>query len=251
MPTNLLVLPLLGGFCFVHILYYLRFRAQRLEGYRLLIECAITGAGLLAISRLLIAVVDYAPAPIWLFSYRLRTFWCSFWPLEDAGTATIALFLGIFLPCIANCFYGKERAKDRALRRHSNALFRLLHDAASNQRPIAVTLANNKWYAGMVTDSPSLDPQEAHFRLLPILSGFRRAENLKVEVTVYYKFSDDARLKASDMAVTLVLEDVKIANLFDEAIFFDVFKHERQVDDMDTVTVEPKPDDNIPESYIG
>jgi hypothetical protein len=251
MPTNLLVLPLLGGFCLVHILYYPRFRAQRLEGYRLLIECAITGADLLAVSSLLIILVGCAPAPVWAFGYRLRTFWYSFWPLEDAGTATTAFFLGIFLPCIANCFYGKERAKDRALRRHSNALFRLLHDAASNQRPIAVTLANNKWYAGMVTDSPNLDPQESYFRLLPILSGFRRPENLKVEVTVYYKFTGNVAPKAADMAVTLVLQDVKIANLFDEAIFFDVFKNERQIEAMDTVTVETKPEDNIPESYIG
>src|SRR3954453_8329114 len=43
LPTNLLLLPLLGGFWFVHFCYLFKFRAQRLDGYRLLLESAFLG----------------------------------------------------------------------------------------------------------------------------------------------------------------------------------------------------------------
>ena len=38
MPNNLLLVPLLAGFWFLHRCHYFRFRAQTLDGYRLLIE---------------------------------------------------------------------------------------------------------------------------------------------------------------------------------------------------------------------
>ena len=53
MPTNLLILPLLGGFLLVHIWHLSRFRSQRLEGYRLLMETAIAGVILVTFARLL------------------------------------------------------------------------------------------------------------------------------------------------------------------------------------------------------
>jgi len=43
MPTNLLLLPLVGGYCLTHFCYYFRFRSQRLDGYRLLLESALAG----------------------------------------------------------------------------------------------------------------------------------------------------------------------------------------------------------------
>jgi hypothetical protein len=45
MPYNLLLLlPLIGGFLFVHLTHYFRFAAQRMDGYRLLFQSAIAGA---------------------------------------------------------------------------------------------------------------------------------------------------------------------------------------------------------------
>ena len=120
---------------------------------------------------------------------------------------------------------------------HHSALIRLLHHANYRKRAIAVTLDNKKWYAGMVLDSPDLDPQESHFDFF-VADGHRSSENMKVEVTTYYKFPEDSRIRRPDLAVTLPLADVKVANLFDEDIFFDVFKNERAItDQMDTITV--------------
>ena len=53
MPYNLLLLPLLGGFLFFHLTHYFRFGAQRLDGYRLLLQTAIAGTCLAVIAQLL------------------------------------------------------------------------------------------------------------------------------------------------------------------------------------------------------
>jgi hypothetical protein len=62
MPYNLLLLPLIGGFLFVHLTHFFRFGAQRLDGYRLLFQSAIAGICLSAAARLIDLLIDpYAP----------------------------------------------------------------------------------------------------------------------------------------------------------------------------------------------
>ena len=148
-------------------------------------------------SRLIVSYVTYsAPPALWLFSHGVRRWWQHFWPLEDSGTASLSLALGFILPLFANRLSSRRWAKEIALKGHHSALIRLLHHANYRKRAIAVTLDNKKWYAGMVLDSPNLDPQESHFRLLPLLSGHRSSENMKVRVvTTYYKFPEDSRIQ--------------------------------------------------------
>src|SRR4051812_48355583 len=44
MPSNLLLLlPLLGGYLFIHFCYRFYFRAQALDGHRLIFEAAVAG----------------------------------------------------------------------------------------------------------------------------------------------------------------------------------------------------------------
>jgi hypothetical protein len=61
MPYNLLLLPLIGGFLFVHLTHFFRFGAQRLDGYRLLFQSAIAGIGLSAAARLIDLLIDLTP----------------------------------------------------------------------------------------------------------------------------------------------------------------------------------------------
>jgi hypothetical protein len=61
MPTNLLLLPLLGGYWFLHTLYYTRFRSQRLDGYRLLMESAFAGLLLTLVARVVVLFAQRWP----------------------------------------------------------------------------------------------------------------------------------------------------------------------------------------------
>ncbi len=219
MPYNLLLLPLLGGFLFFHLTHYFRFGAQRLDGYRLLLQTAIAGTCLAVIARLL----DF-------FFERLLglnvfdRIWEVFSPFPFSGTSALSLVLGPSLAVIWNFFLGKEEAKEIEIRKHGNAFTQLLLRAQKGKQLLSVTLDNRKWYVGWVTESPNLDPQELYFRLLPYRSGYRDKDNLN---TVYTTFYDGALKESSfdqeELIVTLPLKDVKTANLFDEDLYNDYF----------------------------
>ena len=161
MPWNLLILPLLGGFCFLNLCYRFRFQAQRLSGYRLLIQSAVVGVVLSGLARLLtygIAKTDWAQ-PI------LKTY-LEIFPFPFAGTAIAAFLLGVTLAFPVNRWiFDKAHAKRMAVEQLKDPMLRLLYDAANMRRPVFVTLDNRKIYVGFVIDSPNLERDNVHLGL--------------------------------------------------------------------------------------
>lgn len=219
MPYNLLLLPLLGGFLFIHVAHYFRFGAQRLDGYRLLLQSAIAGTCLVGIARIVIEFLS-------LFAVGLSGLglWYRFFPFPYSAESSLSLVLGPALAGLVNLFISTEEAKDREIRRHGNALTRLLHRAAEESLLISVTLDNRKWYVGWITSSPNLDPQELYFRLLPLTSGYRDKDTLETYRTVYYQnVLSDESLDPDRFFITLPLKDVKAANFFDPDVYNQYF----------------------------
>lgn len=219
MPYNLLLLPLLGGFLFVHLTHFFRFGAQRLDGYRLLFESAIAGICLSILARLLILAIGISAAGRWIAAH-----WFLFSPFAYSGTSAVSLLLSPPLALVANLFLDKETAKDIEIRRHGNSLIQLLHHAQREKLLISVTLDSRKWYVGWVAASPNLDPQELYFRLLPFVSGYRDKDSLETFRTVFYQdvLSDD-RFDSNEFIVTLPLKDIKIASLFNDEVYNQYF----------------------------
>jgi hypothetical protein len=153
MPTNLLLLPLLGGYWFLHTLYYTRFRSQRLDGYRLLMESAFAGLLLTLVARVVV-----------LFAHRwplLQSVWSDIAPsLPFLGTAAASLLLGIVAPYVLNVFLDKTGvmsrldAPTRAIERYGNHLLRLFHAASLQEKTVSVALDNGKVYIGLVAAAP-------------------------------------------------------------------------------------------------
>jgi hypothetical protein len=71
---------------------------------------------------------------------------------------------------------------------------------------------------GYVTQSPNLDPMEKYFALIPILSGYRDSESLQVKHTIFYAPVYEHHDK-NRFAITIPLDDVKSANLFDQSVY--------------------------------
>ncbi|HEY1948149.1 MAG TPA: hypothetical protein VGG97_14155 [Bryobacteraceae bacterium] len=124
MPYNLLLLPLIGGFLFVHLTHFFRFGAQRLDGYRLLFQSAIAGICLSAAARLIDLLIDLTPLGV--PAHRL---WIWFSPFSYSAVSALALLLGPVFALLVNLFINKERAKDIEIRRHGNSFTQLLHRA--------------------------------------------------------------------------------------------------------------------------
>jgi hypothetical protein len=219
MPYNLLLLPLIGGFLFVHLTHYFRFGAQRLDGYRLLFQSAIAGIILSAAGRLLDIFVDWLPV-----GPPLQKAWRVFSPFSFSATSAASLLLGPALALLVNAIIGREKAKDLEIKAHGNSLVKLLHRGAKEKRLISVTLDSRKWYVGWVAESPNLDPLEQYFKLLPCISGYRDKDSLETRRTVYYDaVLKDSALDPNEFVITLPLKDVKIAGFFNDEIYDEYF----------------------------
>jgi hypothetical protein len=219
MPYNLLLLPLIGGFLFVHLTHYFRFAAQRMDGYRLLFQAAIAGVGLSIAGRLAQLLIDSIP-----MGSNLERFWNMFSPFPYSATSAISLLLGPVFAVVVNLFIDKERAQDMEIMAHGTSLLKLLHQAEKQERLISITLDSRKWYVGWVAESPNLYPQEQYFKLLPFMSGYRDKDSLETRQTVYYEaVLADNSLDRNEFVVTLPLKDVKIAGFFNDEVYDEYF----------------------------
>lgn len=220
MPSNLLLLPLLGGYWFLHAFYYTRFRSQRLDGYRLLVESALVGVILSIIGRLAVLFLLRFPSAI--------TAWVKVAPanVPFLGTAFGALFLGLCSPHLLNLFLGMTRimtkldAQTKAIEHHGNHLLRLLHTASSEEKPIAVVLDNLKVYIGTVAAAPNLEPHDTYLAITPFYSGYRDRETLELVLTVdYLSVYENQQLNADDFRVVVPVTAIRMASLFDQAAY--------------------------------
>jgi hypothetical protein len=219
MPFNLLLLPLIGGFLFVHLTHFFRFGAQRLEGYRLLFPCAIAGICLSIVARLIDLLIDFTPA-----GGPAHVLWTWFSPFTYSAVSALALLLGPIGALFANLLIGKERAKDSEIRRNGNLLTQLLHRAVKEKLLLSITLDSRKWYVGWVVESPNLEPQEFYFRILPFISGYRDKDTLEAFRSVFYQdVLQDTTVEPEQFYITLPLKDVKIAGPFDDDVYNEYF----------------------------
>jgi hypothetical protein len=219
MPYNLLLLPLIGGFLFIHIAHYFRFAAQRTDGYRLLFQSAIAGVALSIVGRLTELLIGFTR-----FGKPLYDAWTIFSPFPFSSTSAISLLLGPVFALGVNLFISKDEARSAEIRARGNFLLRLLDEAETENRLISLTLDSRKWYVGWVVESPNLDPQEQYFRLLPFISGYRDKDVLETRRTVYYDaVLKDSLLDPTEFVITLPLKDVKIAGFFNDEVYDEYF----------------------------
>jgi hypothetical protein len=219
MPYNLLLLPLLGGFLFIHLAHYFRFAAQLADGYRLLFQAAIAGVVLSIAARLTELLINLTP-----MGAPLQSYWNMFSPFPYSETSAISLLIGPFLAMVVNLFIDKEKAKNAEIRTRGNFFLKLLDQAANEMRLISLTLDSRKWYVGWVAETPNLDPREQYFKLLPLISGYRDKDTLETRRTVYYEaVLKDTTLDPNEFVLTLPLKDVKIAAFFNDEVYDEYF----------------------------
>ena len=139
MPTNLLLLPLLAGYWFIRYCHFFKFRAQKLDGYRLLIHSASVGVVFLGVSRLLTWSVLYWQQKYFVVGLIART-WNDITPEPYAGSAVLSFLIGIVAPFAVNRFISRQTAKDWALKGSTDDLAKLLHSAMKRELPVSIGL---------------------------------------------------------------------------------------------------------------
>lgn len=251
MPSTLTLLslvPLLGGYFFIHICHLPRFRAQTLTGYRLIFEAATVGVALLIPARLIAVSAQWAlghlpPGETLVVGWQHIT---RSTPL--VGTAALVMVGGPVAAALLNLSTGRKRpskqqdatnllsrirlrwktskdvALDRAVRRTGNGLQRLLHDAAvrgpSDGTTLGITMEDGKLYAGWVTTSPNLHPNDQWVSILPLLSGYRTEGTRSVVYTEVYPVEEyELPVEDLDFVLMLPVAQIRSARLLDLEYF--------------------------------
>jgi hypothetical protein len=212
LPFNLLLFPLLAGYLFLHTNRYLRWRAQTLDGNRLLLEAAKYGIVFGIAGRAITYLAAFIPKEEYVQGTLHKAA-----PFDYAGTAVAALLLGVIGGPFSNLFFDELAAKSLALRRQGNHLLRLLNEASEEGSLISVTLDTRKWYVGYVVETPSLDPKDQYFSIIPIFSGYRDGDTLEARRLTEYRFDSLSNVDA--YAKVLNTTRVVDANVFDVDLY--------------------------------
>ncbi|HKW96836.1 MAG TPA: hypothetical protein VJN43_03840 [Bryobacteraceae bacterium] len=223
MPWNLALLPLLAGFLFLRSCYYYKIRSQRFEGYRLLLESAGWAVVLAFLGRL-VTFGGHLVIAGSVFEQRFT----EFMPFPFGGTACVTLALGPLLAWLVNLNIDEVRAKDLAIDQAEDALLALFVDAVDDDSALLLTLDSRKIYVGFVTESPNLEKENRYLVMLPVISGYRNADDLTVTFTTdYISLWRGGNVPPESFLTVIPVSTIKTASAFDLAIYDQHFARRR------------------------
>ncbi len=226
MPWNLVILPLLGGYLFVHVCTVFRYRSQRFESERLLLHSASCGVVLAFLARLLTFFVYRVPIGR-VLSADLNAIAPSN-DLPYLGTALAALALGWAGAHSVNAVVSKigdKAFKLWTVERYDNGLIRLLHEAMYGPYPLSVTLTSRKVYIGYIFEAPMASPHDQYLTMMLLLSGYREEKTLALCQTVNYAQRTNTEAEPPVFfLVTFSVDQILTANRFDLAVYEQEFQ---------------------------
>ncbi|MDE2982943.1 MAG: DUF6338 family protein [Gemmatimonadota bacterium] len=179
---------ILGGYIFVRRCHWLRLIRPKTAGHHVLLRASVAGGLLLALAFVFeLVIVDPLRLDRWLTDDVL----------PNRSEATVAqlltLPLAALLAFVANCLFPESWVEQRAIERANESLEQLFYQVASEDSEylLEVTLASHKVYVGWVLGRRAIFDRK-YLELLPLKSGYRRKEQMKVEFTTDYANTLDA-----------------------------------------------------------
>lgn len=216
-PYNLLILPLTGGYFFIANFAFLKYKYQRLDTPRLLLNSILAG--------ILITIIAFALRTFVENEYPAFYFRCCrilrLLPIERTeanrylGTLLFSLVGIVLFTVIINglvkLFWGDE-------------LEQLFRDSVLKAQLIQLTLKNDKVYLGIIDKIP--EPKKTNYvSLIPIYSGYRNKDTKEMTITTSYEtinllIKEKALIpKLSKMLVIIKQDEILIAQPHDPEIY--------------------------------
>lgn len=188
MPTNLLILPFLGGYWFLSKCYLTKYHVQRHDGYRLVFYSAIAGLVLLGIP---LAVEYYLFSCDQLPEGKHVEYLCPFlssFGIQGSGTALLGALLGLIAPGAINTVLDLRHRRIfylmQAIDHGENEFEKLIKEswessiAGSKQVLLSFTLKSREVYIGIPLELP-VPSRSNHISVLPIFAGYRDKDTLQ------------------------------------------------------------------------
>lgn len=223
------MLPLIGGYYFVTTWNTTRYPSLRESGQRLVFRSAFVAVWFAVVARICIEVLNRCCAAI-------GTTWKMLVPFDYFGTASLAFLTAIVLPHVLNLasdrewryrpnwLLSRDEAVRRAVRDTNDNLEQLLLQAMDESVQVEVTLKSQKVYIGSVLHNINPAHPRKWVLLLPIISGYRTPDRMKIELTtnyapVYKKMQEGdpllAHLEREHFNVCIPVDEIQSARIFD------------------------------------
>jgi hypothetical protein len=219
----LLLFSLAGGYAFLQLCHFTKYRWDALEWERNVFEAALVGGGLFVAVRLALPLLGRIPL---LVSVRDAVHTAV--PYPFAASFAGAFAVAVLLAGLINLYLPRALAVRRAVARRGGELLVLLQHAARHKLPVSLTMANRKVYVGFVFAPPS--PKYPYTKIIPTVTGYRDEATLNVVLdTAYWPVYEDLdrRREAGEaigvdvesFGIVLPIVQVCSANLFDEETY--------------------------------
>ena len=235
-----LLLPAIGGYWLLTHWNFTSFRAERDSGYHLLLRSAFCGVGLYVLAFYLLPhVICFANATV----VRVAVFGFDFPPLDFSfvaslldeppvpltGEALLSLSLGVMTPLILNLLFWRGFCVKRTAGQFGDHVELLLERALRERKLVEVGLRSRRAYVGFVMESGVGKTLDADAVLVPLYSGRRDQESLRLILDTDYpsmltQLQRDNRPAPSDSSFVVPLSEIVSARLFDREVYNAIYE---------------------------
>ena len=215
MQFGVLLLPMLGGYCFLTVYCHTRYKAVRDSGYHLFFKSAITGSILFAIAFLIVNLAGSYLSPVQGF-FQVTD--------KHLTTSVLSALFGGISPFILNIGSNREKAAHKAALNRGDRLELMMARSFEEATQLEISLRSNKCYIGYVVQSPFAIHGTADIEMLPTASGYRDAITRELRLTIDY--FRDLLISENSPSENLNFEDFRIVIPMSEVISARVFNLE-------------------------
>lgn len=222
-----LFIPAAGGYLFLRFTNWTRYRIYRETGYHLIFWTAAAGTFLYVPAHFVtLHILDYFTSVNDLI--KLLPF--------DFGATHTTILLGVGLPPLINAIgsvfdFTKKDAMRKAALQGGSHIELIITESFSPRRLVEITLKNRKSYVGLAHEQGIAEMRDGRsdVTLIPIASGYRDKDTLKLEFTTdyfsmleeYEKDNEKAedRIQIEDLRVAIPMSEIMSARLFDFGVY--------------------------------
>ncbi len=197
MPYNLLIIPLIAGYYILSNLVFFKFKYQRLQSQRLVLNSALFGLFIAVCTLCLRYLVEHHFTGLF---HMISGLFGQFLTLSQPSTRYLwTMFCGLMIAVsfteiinliVNKSFRFKNYVVGRAVDLFGNELEILFKNSVKYGWPIQITLKNDKVYLGYI-DSTPLPSKTNYFDLMPLYSGYRDPVTKELQFTTSYETVHD------------------------------------------------------------
>lgn len=231
MPFNVLIVPLIAGFYLLTTSYRYRYRYQRTESRRLILNAAIAGLVIAAIS---LVVKFILTSLLFLDLSTIKEVLRSIVKIDQNNSPYLWTVLVGLISTYIFCKLdnlridrnpeAKARIALKAVQEYGNELEQLFANSVIFQWPVQITLKNNKVYLGYVDEIPA-PGRTNYLNIMPLYSGYRRDDDKRLILTTSYETVKDLldekskEEKIQKMTVVIKQDEILSASPHDHEVY--------------------------------